>query len=185
MKIKVSVFIATSLDGFIARKDGSIDWLEKANTTAQAGEDCGYHEFMSSIDTIVMGRNTFEKVLSFGDWPYKDKKVIVLSTKLSAIPSHLPKTVSIISLTPSQVLEKLSSQGVKHIYIDGGNTIQRFLADNLVDEMTITRIPVLLGEGLPLFGSLTNDTLLTHLKTISYELGGFVQSKYRVINDRN
>lgn len=176
---KVSVFIATSFDGFIARKDGSIDWLEKANSTVPAGEDCGYQAFFDSTDTLVMGRKTFETVLSFEQWPYGNKRVVVLSTQLKAIPSHLTQTVSVMSASPAKLIETLSLQGSQHIYLDGGRAIQSFLADNLVDEITVTTIPVLLGEGTSLFGQLKKDIDLEHIKTLTYS-NGFVQSTYRL-----
>ncbi len=176
---KVSVFIATSLDGFIARKDGKIDWLEKANTTLPTGEDCGYQSFFESVDTLVMGRKTFETVLSFEAWPYGDKRAIVLSTQLKQVPPRLEETVSVFSCAPKTILENLAAEGSRHIYLDGGRTIQSFLADNLVDEMTITTLPVLLGEGIPLFRKVMSDIALTHMKTHTYA-NGFVQSRYRI-----
>jgi dihydrofolate reductase len=152
--IKVSVYIATSLDGFIARRNGEIDWLGGG----EGGEDYGYAEFMSTVDQIVMGRNTYEKVLTFGGWPY-EKKVIVLTSRDLVIPPEL--------------------SGVNHIYLDGGATIQRFLREGLVDEMTITAIPVLIGEGLPLFGPLHEDIKLELLASRSFS-NGFVQNRYRI-----
>lgn len=176
---KVSVFIATSLDGFIARKDGRIDWLEKANATVPQGEDCGYQKFFDSVDTLVMGRKTFETVLGFESWPYGDKKVVVLSTQLKEIPPHLTNTVSVVSLHPKKLIETLSREGSRHVYLDGGSTIQSFLAENLVDEITVTSIPVLLGEGISLFGRVSTDVSCLHLKTQVYE-NGFVQNQYQL-----
>ncbi|HWR73174.1 MAG TPA: dihydrofolate reductase family protein [Nitrospirota bacterium] len=182
MIIKASVFIATSLDGFIARKDGSIDWLEMANAATPKGENYGYQEFADSINVIVMGRYSYEKALTFSEWPYGEKPVIVLSSRTVAIPAVLNKTVSSSSEPPEDLMKRLSSQGIKHVYIDGGVTIQGFLAAGLIDELTITLIPVLLGEGRPLFGPLTKDIRLTHIATKAYE-NGFVQVKYRVGKD--
>jgi dihydrofolate reductase len=179
MRAKVSVYIATSLDGFIARQDGSIDWL--TNIPNPSGEDYGYQHFIDSIDVIVMGRNTFETALSFGEWPYT-KRVIVLSTRTIEIPDRLPKNVSVQNASPSILLESLSADGATHLYVDGGKTIQRFLAAGLVDELTITRIPILLGDGLPLFGSIEHDIHLQHLETKAFA-NDFVQSKYHVIKD--
>lgn len=175
---KVSVFIATSLDGFIARKDGRIDWLERASATLPTGEDCGYQSYFNSVDTLVMGRNTFETVLSFETWPYGDKRVVVLSTKLNGVPRQLEKTVSVFSVGPKKVLETLASEGARHVYLDGGRTIQSFLEDNLVDEITITRIPILLGEGISLFGKVMSEVSFEHIETHAYA-NGFVQSRYR------
>lgn len=184
MLAKCSVFIATSLDGFIARDDGSIDWLMKANTLVPPGEDCGYKSFMSTVDGLVMGRHSFEKVLSFDSWPYEELSVFVMSSQTIQIPNHLKKFVSISSETPLQLVKQLSSQGFKHLYIDGGITIQKFIVDNLIHELTITLIPVLLGTGRSLFGPLMHDIKLDHIETKCFE-GGFVQLKYRINIDEN
>ena len=189
MIAKTSVFIATSLDGFIARLDGSIDWLNQANATVPNGEDCGYESFMATVDVIIMGRNTFGQVLSFGEWPYGDTKVVVLSRKGVVIPDALAKpskrianTVSSSKETPELLVERLSSEGAQHLYIDGGQTIQSFLSAGLINEFTITVIPILLGEGKPLFGALNSDVLLKHISTNAYAFD-FVQSKYSIVKD--
>jgi dihydrofolate reductase len=179
MRARCSVFIATSLDGFIARPDGRIDWLDRANALVPNGEDCGYAMFMSSIDALVMGRNTFEQVLAFAAWPYGTKPVHVLSTRLTALPNGVPATVSLSAETPARLVERLSTQGARHLYIDGGLTIQRFLRAGLIDELTITQIPILLGQGRPLFGLLESDVPLEHQSTVAFPFG-FVQCKYRV-----
>lgn len=179
MSAKCSVFIATSLDGFISRDDGSIDWLLKANTLAAPGEDCGYKSFISTVDGLVMGRHSYEKVLSFDEWPYGDLPVVVMSSQTITIPDQLRNHLSTSAETPNALVQRLSKQGAKHLYIDGGVTIQGFLANNLINEMTITIIPVLLGSGRSLFGSLKNDIELDHVETRTFA-GGFVQSKYRV-----
>jgi dihydrofolate reductase len=175
MTVKKLVYIACSLDGFIARKNGSLDWLPMGE---EGGEDYGYTGFMSTIDHVVMGRNTFDKVLTFGAWHY-DKKVIVLTSRALILPSELADKVEVLNLPPRQLVNELANRGAKHVYIDGGVTIQRFLRDTLVDEMTITTIPVLLGEGLPLFGTLNKDVKLELLTSESFK-NGFVQNKYRV-----
>jgi len=177
MGIKASVFIATSLDGFISRTDGSIDWLNEANASITPGEDCGYKSFFDSVDALVMGRNTFELVLTFDPWPYGEKRLVVMSSRSLDIPSALAATVSSSSEAPEALLRRLESEGIRHVYVDGGITIQRFLAAGLIDELTITQIPVLLGEGRPLFGPLPRDIRLRLLNTQSYEFG-FVQLKY-------
>lgn len=177
---KVSVFIATSLDGFISRKDGSIDWLMRFNETVPAGEDCGYKEFMSSIDLIVMGRNTFEQVLTFGDWPYKGKNLVVLSSKLQVIPVHLKNMVTIENDNPKNLLIKFSGHGYKNIYLDGAITIQNFLQEGLVDELTLTTIPILLGEGKSLFGKIDKEIQLQLIESKPYSFG-VVQTKYKII----
>ncbi len=178
MTIKASVFIATSLDGFIARANGDLDWLTGAESSATE-QDYGYQEFMDTVDTIVLGRNTFELVLTFDSWPYSGKKVVVLSSKPSAVPSHLVDDVEWLSLPPQQLVERLASQGATHLYVDGGKIIQGFLRAGLIDELTITRVPILIGTGVPLFGPLNQDIRLTHIATRQFE-NGFVQSKYRV-----
>jgi dihydrofolate reductase len=164
MTAKASVFIATSLDGFIARPDGSIDWLNQANATLPEGEDCGYTSFMETIDGIIMGRNTFEQVLTFGEWAYGDKQVVVLSRKGA----------------PEVLVERLSAAGAQHLYVDGGQTIRSFLNAGLLNELTITVIPILLGTGKSLFGTLKADIVLRHMSTHTYDFG-FVQSKYSVV----
>lgn len=180
MGARCSVFIAASLDGYIAREDGRIDWLERYNSLLPAGEDCGYGAFMATIDALVMGRNTFEQVLSFPNWPYGDKPVVVLSRKPLAIPPALAATVSASRETPVALVERLSAQGLRRLYIDGGLTIQGFLREGLVDELTITVIPLLLGAGRPLFGALPGEIRLELQSSRSYDCG-FVQSRYRVL----
>ena len=181
MSLKTSVFIATSLDGFIAREDGQLDWLDAANKRVPAGEDCGYNAFMESVDHLVMGRNTYEMVLSFGEWPYGNKPVIVLSSKKIAFPAELSQTVSHSSETPKELVDRLSQEGAKRLYIDGGITIQRFLAKSLINDLTITVIPVILGRGKALFANLDHDISLRHMATKTYEFG-FVQLSYEVEN---
>ncbi len=177
---KCSVFIATSLDGYISRVDGSIDWLNEANDLVPNGEDLGYKQFISSVDAIVMGRSTFEQVLSFGDWPYGSIPVVVLSRKLQSLPDYLPATVSLSDEEPAALAHRLSIEGLQHLYIDGGLTVQSFLAAGLIDEITITMIPILLGEGKPLFGPLPADVKLELIESKAFEFG-FVQSKYRIL----
>ena len=182
MAPKVSVFIATSLDGFIARKNGELDWLDAANATVTEGEDCGYQAFMETVDVLVMGRNTYEKVLLFGQWPYGKTSVIVLSSQPINFPADLPNTIKHSSETPRELYERLSSEGAKHLYVDGGLTIQRFLAAGIIDELIITIIPVLLGEGIPLFGPFEKDISLTCVSTKAFEFG-FVQLHYSVVKE--
>ena len=171
--MKASVFIATSIDGFIAREDGAIDWLP------ESPEPHGYDEFMATIDAIVMGRNTFETVLGFGGgWPFKTP-VVVLSSRASELVAPEGAACEMMSGTPQEVVARLSERGLKHLYIDGGVTIQRFLEAGLIQRMIITRIPVLLGAGIPLFGPLSRDVVLKHVATRSYP-SGLVQSEYAI-----
>jgi dihydrofolate reductase len=171
--MRVSVFVGTSLDGFIARADGALDWLP------EEPEPHGYDEFFASVDTIVIGRKTFETVLGFGVWPYTDKRVVVLSSKPLELPVVASGTVQQMSGSPAEIVKKLTDQGAQHLYLDGGITIQRFLRAGLVDRLVITRVPVLIGSGIPLFGSLEGDVRLRHVATRHYP-SGLVQSEYEV-----
>jgi dihydrofolate reductase len=167
-----AVFIATSLDGFIARPDGSVDWLTERGE--QAG-DTGYDEFMATVDTVVLGRNTYELALTFGFWPYEGKQVEVLSTTL---PADADERV-IVHRTVDGLVETLNDRGAKRVYADGGRVVQTFLRSGLLNELTITVVPVLLGAGVPLFGPLDQDIPLTHNATRT--LGaGLIQSDYTV-----
>ncbi|MFN8574712.1 MAG: dihydrofolate reductase family protein [Gemmatimonadaceae bacterium] len=170
-----TVYIATSLDGFIARTDGGIDWLP---APASGGEDYGYSEFMNTVDALVMGRHTFELAMTFGTWPYR-KPVYVLTSRPESLPSLLPDRVRALSGSPREVVETVRRDGCQHVYVDGGNTIQRFLRAGLVNRMIITTIPVLIGTGIPLFGPLERDIALTHVGTRAYD-DGLVQSEYRI-----
>ena len=170
------VFIATSVDGFIARADGSLDWLEAA---AASGEDHGYETFMASIDGLVMGRATFETALGFEPWPY-DRPVIVLSTTLEAgsIPTALTPKVDIAG-SVTEAMARAAAQGWRRAYVDGGVTIRSFLEAGLIRDMILTRIPVLLGTGRPLFEPLGRDIPLRHVETRSFP-SGLVQTRYEV-----
>lgn len=177
--LKATVFIATSLDGFIARPDGAIDWLPTGADTKF--EDYGYADLMKSVDALVMGRKTYETVRGFGgEWPYGKKPVVVLSSKKIEIPKELSKMVTVMSGNIGAIRDYLATLDVKHIYVDGGVTIQRFLNAGAIDRLIITRIPVLIGEGIPLFGKLENgDVSLAHIGTKTYP-SGLVQSEYAV-----
>ena len=179
MRPRASAFIATSLDGFIARPDGSIDWLDDAQGLIPEGEDCGYLEFMASVDVIVMGRHTFEKVLTFDPWPYGTTPVYVMSRAPLPIPVALVNIVHNHAGSVESLLALLGEEGFRHLYVDGGLTIQGFLRSGLLDDITITVVPVLLGAGRPLFGPLPDDVELTLMRSRSYEFG-FVQSTYRI-----
>ena len=175
--MKATVYIATSVDGFIARENGSVDWLPTGEDAG--GEDYGYQDFMNSIDALVMGRNTYELVLSFGSWPYGNKPVVVLSSQLLEIPDSISNTVSVMSASPSNVIQHLAEQGYEHLYIDGGKTIQGFISEGLIQELIITKVPILIGSGIPLFGALPHDIRLHHLETIQFD-NGLVQNKYEI-----
>jgi dihydrofolate reductase len=181
MSLISSVYIATSLDGYIARENGDLDWLDAAQATVPKGEDLGYHKFMETIDVLVMGRKTYEKVLSFGMWPYGEKSVIVLSSNKIEFPKDLGQNVSCSSESPKKLCERLANEGVKRLYIDGGITIQQFLAEGLINGITITVIPVILGSGIPLFANEGKYISLKHIATKTYDFG-FVQLTYEVEN---
>jgi dihydrofolate reductase len=174
--VKASVFVGTSLDGFIARPNGDFDFLP-----ADGGEPHGYNEFIASVDAIVIGRNTFEKVLTLGPWFYGKKRVVVLSSRPIDLSVVKAGTVEQMSGPPAEIVSKLEQSGVKHAYIDGGITVQRFLRAGLIQRLIITRVPVLIGEGITLFGSLPKDVQLRHIATKSYA-SGLVQSEYEVIS---
>ena len=171
--MKTIVYIGTSLDGFIARKDGDIDWL-----TRFANEEAiyAYKEFMSRIDAIVIGRGTFEKVLTFPSWPY-EKKVFVLSTTLKQVPDILKEKVTVLSMNPKELLGFLSGRGFSGIYVDGGKVIQSFLKEDLIDELIISKTPVLIGSGIPLFDYLITDLPFKHIQT-QVSSNGLVRSYY-------
>jgi dihydrofolate reductase len=176
MIMRNKVFIATSLDGFIADDNGGIDWLTELPNPSSG--DGGYTKFIDSIDAIVMGRNTFQKVLSFGiDWPYA-KKVFVWSNTLKQIPSSLEGKVEIVFGSIEQILHKIQEQGFKNLYIDGGKTIQSFLQAGLIQEIILTQVPIILGRGIPLFQGVPKIKL-THKSTEAFD-NGMVQVHYEV-----
>jgi dihydrofolate reductase len=175
MSVKNSVFIATSLDGFIADRNGGIDWLH--STPNPNNDDLGYAAFTNTIDALVMGRTTFETVCSFDiDWPYT-KPVFVLSTTLTKVPENLKEKVFLIKGTLQEILAQIQQEGFHKLYIDGGLTVQNFLKEDLIDELIITVIPIVLGGGFRLFGDLPKElnfelvaskTLLNQLQQTHY-----------------
>jgi dihydrofolate reductase len=171
----VSVFVGTSVDGFIARKNGSFDFLP-----ADGGEPHGYEEFMASVDVLVIGRNTFDVVRAMPAWPYGQKRVIVLSSHAVDLSDVRDGVVEHMAGSPEEIVAKLAASGAKHLYVDGGITIQRFLRAGLVDRLIITRVPVLIGEGIPLFGPVPRDVRLEHVSTQTFR-SGMVKSEYRVL----
>ncbi len=169
------VYIAASLDGFIATPDGGIEWLEEAPNPE--GGDFGFSVFLARVDGLVMGRVTFEKVLGFDDWPYSIP-VFVMSDSLREVPSGLEGKVRIVSGSPGEVCARLGDQGFENLYVDGGRVIQSFLNEDLIDELIVTRFPKLLGKGIPLFGELGESLDFAHVET---EVLGdcLVKSRYR------
>lgn len=171
--MNASVFIGTSLDGFIARVNGEFDFLD-----AGGDEPHGYEEFIASVDALIIGRKTYETVLAFDAWPYGTKPVFVLSTRPpAAAPSGA--VMEHLSGDPAAIVSQLDARGFRHAYVDGGITIQRFLQAGLIQRLIITRVPVLIGTGIPLFGALQRDILFRHIRTQQYR-GGLVQSEYAV-----
>jgi dihydrofolate reductase len=171
--MRASVFVGTSLDGFIARADGRFDFLP-----AGGGEPHGYDEFMATVDALVIGRKTYEIVLAFAEWPYGTKLVVVLSTRALA-PAPPGALVEHMAGEPASILAQLAARGIQHVYVDGGITIQKFLRAGLIQKLIVTRVPVLIGAGIPLFGVTERDIALKHVATRPYA-SGLVQSEYEV-----
>ena len=169
----VSVFVGTSVDGFIARPNGDLDFLPPGG-----GEPHGYNEFIATVDAIVIGRKTFETVLAMEDWPYGDKRVVVLSSRPVDL-SSAGGVVEQMAGTPADIVTQLGASGAHHLYVDGGITIQGFLRAGLIQRLVITRVPVLIGGVVPLFGTLPRDIRLRHIATRHYP-SGLVQSEYQV-----
>jgi dihydrofolate reductase len=169
-----SVFIGTSVDGFIARPNDDLDFLPEGG-----GEPHGYNEFIASVDAIVIGRKTFEKVLSFEAWPYGNKRVVILSSRPLDLSAAAGGVVEQMAGPPAEIVSELAARGIHHLYVDGGITIQRFLRAGQIQRLIITRVPVLIGEGIPLFGALPRDIRLRHVATRHYP-SGLVQSEYEI-----
>jgi dihydrofolate reductase len=170
----ISVFIGTSVDGFIARPNGILDFLPPGG-----GEPHGYLQFMASVDALVIGRKTFETVLTFPAWPYGQKRVVVLGSRPVDLSAARGAPVEQMAGSPAEIVAKLATSGAQHLYIDGGITIQRFLSAGLIQRLIITRVPVLIGEGIPLFGMLPHDIQLRHIATQHYP-SGLVKTEYHV-----
>jgi dihydrofolate reductase len=173
--MKISVFVGASVDGFIARADGALDFLDEGGS-----EPHGYTEFIATVDTLVIGRNTFEIVLAFPEWPYGDRRVVVLSSRPLDLSVVRGGRVEQMAGAPAEIVAKLAASGAQHLYVDGGITVQRFLRAGLVQHLTVSRVPVLIGEGIPLFGALPRDVRLRHVATQTYA-GGLVKSEYEVL----
>ncbi len=155
-----SVFVGTSVDGFIARRNGALDFLPEGG-----GEPHGYTEFMASVDALVIGRNTFDTVAAFPEWPYGAKRVVVLSSRTVDFSRINGAVLEHMNGAPADIVARLAASGARHLYIDGGITIQRFLRAGLIQRLIVTRVPVLIGEGIPLFGALPHDVRLQHVAT--------------------
>ncbi len=172
--IKLSVFCGVSVDGFLARPNHKVDFLD-----THEQEPHGYEEFFNSVEVIVIGRNTYQFVVSYGEWVYGKKPVVVLSSRPIDFSWIKNGVVEQMSGDPAEIVTQLEARGYRHAYIDGGVTIQRFLAAGLIDRMVITSVPVLIGSGMPLFGPLPHDIQLRHVATRTYR-GGLVQNEYEI-----
>lgn len=168
------VYVATSIDGYIARPDGGLDWLPAPDEEAMEP----WQTFMASVDHLVMGRKTFEQVLAFGVWPYEGTPVTVLSTSLKRVPETLSDKADVRALEPVPLLDHLDELGRGRVYVDGGQVVQGFLRADLIDEMILTTIPVLLGSGIRLFGAHDGD-LGWELIATTRTHGGLAQAHYR------
>lgn len=187
--MKCSVFIATSADGFIATTDGGVEWLHTSgNTEADLGDqsDMGMSKFMDSVDCLIMGRGCMEAISAFNltpdQWPYRDARVIVLSRTSTEPPENLKDKVEMYSGGIQELVSSLERDGYSHAYIDGGKTIQSFLDLQLIDDMTLTRVPVILGEGIPLFGRTKRMIKLENASVTAFP-NDFVQLHYKVSYD--
>ena len=175
--MKATVFVGASVDGFIARADGALDFLPDGDV-----EEHGYEALMASVDALVIGRKTYETVLGFGGWAYGAKPVFVLSSR-PLVESPPTAVVERMEGDPADIVSRLEARGIQHAYVDGAHTIQGFLRAGLIDRLVITRVPVLIGAGISLFGLLPHDIRLTHVATRSYP-SGLVQSEYAVAGSR-
>ena len=173
--------MATSSDGFIADENGGVGWLNELPTPEDKSEDFGFSALMQSVDRLVMGRNTFNLVLEFGSWPYGDLAVTVLSHQ--APPDALPPdaTVNFTAGSPDALVKLFESLGDKHIYLDGGNVVQQFLAAGLIDEIILTQVPAVLGKGISLFKK-PLDEKFWKVDRVTHYANGFTQT--RLINKR-
>lgn len=175
-----SVFLGMSVDGFIARLDHDLSWLTGGDEAGGApddgeGGDFGFGEFVSGIDALVMGRSTYEVIAPMSEWPYQGKPVHVLSTMLQ--PGADARIV--VHRSFDEAVRALTDAGYRRVYVDGGRTVHRFLAEGLIGELTLSRVPVLIGTGHTPFGELPADIALVHERTRVLP-GGMVQSTYRV-----
>lgn len=170
------VFIGASLDGYIADRNGGLNWLTAIPNPEQS--DMGYTEFMAQVDALVMGRKTFETVCGFeGDWPYA-KPIFIVSRTLDTIAEEYRDKAELVKGSLVQILEKIHNEGYHRLYIDGGVTIQNFLKEDLIDEITITTIPIVLGGGSALFSVLPKELEFTLVESKIF-LNQLVQSHYR------
>jgi dihydrofolate reductase len=169
---RCAVFIATSVDGYIARRDGTIDWLASVE---REGEDYGYKKFMSTVDTVVLGRNTYDFISREPSWPFQGKRVVVLTHR----PASAKHGETFFAGKPEQLLEQLAKKGVQNVYVDGGNAVRGFLSAGLIAQMTISVVPVVLGAGIPLFGDGIAESALVLEESRAFSTG-LIQLRYRL-----
>ena len=177
--MKFSVYMANSLDGFIAREDGNVDWLNNYNEEDKT--DYGFDDFISTVDIIVMGRKTFELVAAFDGWFYQDAQIVVLSNSLSEVPEHLEDKVTIYNGEIEDLVEKFDEDF--HIYVDGGSVVTQFLEKDLITDITLTTVPILLGKGIKLFSQISHEIELDLMSSESYT-SGLIMSRYVVKKDQ-
>lgn len=181
MSVKCSVYVGASLDGFIAGPGGNIEWLQRPEFTPAVDVGLTFEKFLASVDALVMGRNTFETLLGFEEWPYGRTPIVVLTGRPLEVPPHRKDRVRMDAGPPAEVVARLAAKGAKHLYIDGGDTIQRFLRAGLIDEITVTCIPILVGGGISLFGSIGIEQGLRLIETTPFD-NGLVQLRYQVVH---
>lgn len=169
------MFVGVSVDGFLARPDGSLDFLP-----ADGGDAKAYERFISGVDAVVMGRATFEVARGFDAWPHAGRPVVVLTTRPLDRTGWPAGAVEAMSGPPDRIVATLAGRGLTRLYVDGGRTVQAFLRAGLVDRLVITRVPVLIGQGIALFGNLPADVRLRHVDTRAYA-GGLVTTEYAVV----
>ena len=174
---RCSVFIATSADGYIARPDGAIDWLDAVQLE---GEDYGYAAFYESVDALIIGRGTYDTAVGFPEWPYAEKLVYVMTHR----PGPARYNEVFVAGTPDDVLRRLEDDRAAHAYVDGGNVIGQFLAAGRIDHMTLSIVPVILGAGIPLFRDGGAEHGLEFEGAQSWPMSGLVQIRYRVAGYR-
>lgn len=172
---KISIYLATSIDGYIARKDGNLDWLDRVGGF---DEDYGFQKLLDSIDAVILGRNTYEVAASVLDWPYKGKRIVVLSRSLKTVREE----AELFQGDLTQLISQLHSDGIQHIWIDGGVTISQFLELQMVDCITLSVIPIILGSGIPLFRAMGQELACRLISSQSYP-SGLVQLKYEIKAD--
>ena len=184
--MQCSAFIASSADGYIATEEGGVEWLELAGNTQVDmvdQEDMGFAAFMATIDCMIIGRKCMEKLSNFDlspeQWPYGDRRIIVLSKTLAELPDNMKRRAELYGGEIHPLIERLTHDGLTHAYVDGGTTITSFINLQLMTQLIVTQVPVLLGKGLPLFGELNNTTQLRQAQAHVYP-NDFIQTRYTV-----